>query len=229
MNALETPPATHSLRHAGDEPARMDLWLVRHAQPLVDAGICYGRLDVAADAGATAECAQALAQWLPASSRVISSPLQRCEQLAHALYALRPDLSYKTDARLQEMDFGQWEGRAWNDIGAAALDAWVADFALHRPGDGESVQVFMQRVAELWDEASAAAPAAGADRAAGAGTLWITHAGVLRAVSLLEHGIRCISRADQWPRAALGFGQWRRLALARNDRPEPAGVNDQGG
>ena len=65
--------------------------------------------------------------------------------------------------------------------------------------------------------------------AAGAGTLWITHAGVQRAASLLERGIRCIGRADQWPRAAPGFGQWRMLALAPNDRPEPAGFNEQGG
>lgn len=206
----------------------MNLWLARHARPLVDAGICYGRLDVPADAEATAECARQLAALLPAGISVITSPLQRCEQLAIALQTQRPDLAYRTDTRLQEMDFGQWEGRAWDDIGAAALDAWVADFALHRPGGGESVQVFMQRVAGLWDEASAAAPAAGADRAAGTGTLWVTHAGVLRAASLLERGIRCISRADQWPRAALGFGQWRRLALTRNDRLAPTADLDEG-
>jgi alpha-ribazole phosphatase len=47
-------------------------------------GICYGRQDVAADDGATAECAQALAELLPAATRIISSPLQRCEQLAQA-------------------------------------------------------------------------------------------------------------------------------------------------
>lgn len=207
----------------------MNLWLARHARPLVDAGICYGRLDVPADAEATAECARQLAVLLPAGISVITSPLQRCEQLAIALQAQRPDLAYKTDSRLQEMDFGQWEGRAWDAIGAAALDAWVADFVRHRPGGGESVQAFMQRVAGLWDEASAAALAAGADRAANAGMLWITHAGVLRAVSLLERGIRCLSRADQWPLAAPGFGQWRKLALTQNDRPEPAGSNDQGG
>ncbi|MBC7444844.1 MAG: histidine phosphatase family protein [Polaromonas sp.] len=207
----------------------MKLWLVRHAQPLVDAGVCYGRLDVPADAQATAECARQLAALLPAGVSVISSPLQRCEQLAQALQAQRPDLVYKTDARLQEMDFGQWEGRAWDAIGAAALDAWVADFAGHRPGGGESVQAFMQRVAGLWDETGRPATA-GAGRAANAGTLWITHAGVLRAASLLEHGIRCLSRADQWPRAALGFGQWRMLALAPAQRSGPAaGVDDSGG
>ena len=69
----------------------MKLWLVRHAQPLVNAGICYGRLDMAADVAATAECARQLAELLPAGIPVRTSPLQRCEHLAHALQALRPD------------------------------------------------------------------------------------------------------------------------------------------
>ena len=34
------------------------LWLVRHARPLVAPGICYGRLDMQADAQATADAAQ---------------------------------------------------------------------------------------------------------------------------------------------------------------------------
>jgi alpha-ribazole phosphatase len=39
--------------------------------------------------------------------------------------------------------------------------------------------------------------------------LWVTHAGVERAVSLLMQGVCCPSRADQWPRKGLGFGEWR--------------------
>ena len=177
----------------------MKLWLVRHAQPLVDVGICYGRLDMAADASATAECAKALAALLPVGCRVISSPLQRCEHLAHALYALRPDLAYKTDARLQEMDFGQWEGRAWQAIGRNELEAWTSDFANYNVGhDGESVARFMARVASAFD----ALPCQG-------NMLWITHAGVIRAACLLAQGQRQIERADQWPLDAPKYGQWR--------------------
>ena len=184
----------------------MKLWLVRHAQPLVDAGICYGRLDVAADAGATAECAKALAALLPAGLRVIASPLQRCEQLAHALSTQRPDLAYKTDARLQEMDFGQWEGRAWQAINRNELEAWTSDFANYRVGrDGESVTRFMARVASAFD----ALPGHG-------DTLWITHAGVTRAVELLTQGLRQIERADQWPLDAPKYGQWRLAHLPAN-------------
>lgn len=180
----------------------MKLWLVRHAKPLVKAGVCYGRLDVAADAGATAQCALALAARLPGATRIVSSPLQRCEQLAHVLHGIRPDLSYKTDYRLQEMDFGLWEGCAWQNIARAELDAWTSDFASYAVGQhGESVTRFMARVGSVFDELQGASD-----------TLWITHAGVIRAAQLLAQGVRQIARAEQWPLNAPDYGQWRTLA-----------------
>jgi alpha-ribazole phosphatase len=181
----------------------MKLWLVRHAQPLVASGICYGRLDVAADAVATAQCARALAAQLPSGTRVVSSPLQRCEQLAAALRGLRPDLAYKTEPRLQEMDFGLWEGLAWQAIAPAELAAWTDDFAGYAVGhSGESVRGFMARVGAVFDGLQGAAD-----------TLWITHAGVIRAVDLLARGLRQPTQASQWPLDAPNYGQWRTLAL----------------
>ena len=204
----------------------MKLWLVRHAQPLIDAGICYGRLDMAADAEATAECAAKLATQLPAGLRVVSSPLQRCEQLAQALQALRPDLAYKTDGQLQEMDFGQWEGCAWQDIPRAELEAWTGDFAHYNVGhDGESVAAFMARVGAAFEgltpqsQIPAMVPRT---MAQDSGVLWITHAGVIRAVELLAQGVRHIERANQWPLEAPKYGQWRTLALHPGQRlPRP--------
>ena len=177
-------------------------WVARHAQPLIAPGICYGQLDVPADVEATAACARELARALPPGITVLCSPLQRCEQLANVLIGLRADLAYKTDLRLMEMNFGQWEGQRWDDIGAAAIDAWVADFAHHQPGGGESVGQFMQRVAAVWDETALAADTP---------TLWITHAGVIRAATLLQSGQRQIASAAQWPAAALQFGRWAQL------------------
>jgi len=181
----------------------MKLWLARHAQPLIAPGICYGRHPVAADAGGTVQCAQALAGLLPAGTCVASSPLSRCEQLSHTLQGLRPDLAYKTDPHLQEMDFGQWEGRAWRDIAPAELQAWTDDFANYAVGgDGESVSQVMARVASAFDELQGPAD-----------TLWITHAGVMRAVHLLARGVRQVARADQWPVDAPAYGQWCTLEL----------------
>jgi alpha-ribazole phosphatase len=179
----------------------MRLWLVRHAAPQVPAGTCYGALDVAADEAATQQAALALAQALPVGVALHSSPLQRCARLAAALCALRADLSFTTDSRLREMDFGAWEGRRWDALAPAELQAWTDDFAHHRPGGGESVQGFMARVALAWDEAAAH----GADR------VWITHAGVIRATALLHTGKVPVTQAAQWPTAACGFGQWHVL------------------
>lgn len=54
-------------------------------------------------------------------------------------------------------------------------------------------------VAAVWDET----------QASGQPTVWITHAGVIRAATMFAQGIRRLERADQWPLAAPGFGQWR--------------------
>lgn len=184
----------------------MTFWLSRHAQPLIAPGVCYGQLNVAADSEATQDSAKALAKVLPAQAQVVSSPLQRCEQLAIDLIALRPDLTLKVDPRLQEMNFGQWEGRAWNDIAQPELDAWTQNFADYRVGQrGESVAQFMARVALAFDEVAATGDA-----------LWITHAGVIRAAQLLAQGVRAIDRADQWPVDAPAYGQWCKLTLPPN-------------
>ena len=86
---LEALPARRSC-HDG---MGMTLWLVRHAQPLIAPGTCYGATDVPADAAATQTAARALALALPHGTRVVSSTLQRCELLMQSVQGLRPDLA----------------------------------------------------------------------------------------------------------------------------------------
>ena len=188
------------------------LWLVRHALPLIDKGICYGQLDVQADLLETQKCAERLKNVLPAGAHLVSSPLQRCELLAHTLIDLQPGLTCIRDTRLQEMHFGQWEGRPWVDIDKTELAAWTDNFAHYQAGSasgagtassaGESVTQFMARVAAAFDELDPSRD-----------TVWLTHAGVIRAATLLAQGIRQLSRADQWPLDAPAYGQWCKLAI----------------
>jgi alpha-ribazole phosphatase len=180
----------------------MTLWVVRHAQPLIAPGTCYGALDVAADAGATQQAAQALAKVVPQGAAVRCSTLQRCELLAQYLCGLRPDLTLKPEPRLVEMNFGVYEGTAWADIAKEALDAWTADFWRHRFGGAESLAELMARVNAVWDE----------DCAHATDTVWITHAGVARAAMLLSSGVIHIDHASQWPLEAPDFGgYWQNL------------------
>jgi alpha-ribazole phosphatase len=113
------------------------------------------------------------------------------------LRSLRPDLVPCEDPRLAEMDFGRWEGRPWSEVAQQEYDAWTEDFPGHRCGGGENVAALMARVAQAVDEA----------RGEGGDALWITHGGVVRAVRLLVSGIALPTRADEWPRESLAFGQ----------------------
>ncbi|APW42699.1 histidine phosphatase family protein [Rhodoferax saidenbachensis] len=185
----------------------MTLWLVRHARPLVDPGVCYGALDVAADAAETQQAAQALAAVLPQGLTVHHSTLQRCEQLAQSLCGLRPDLIPKPDTRLVEMDFGEWEGVPWDHIPRAAVDAWTADFGDHRFGGVESANAVLQRVASAWQDTW--------NQMGEGDAVWITHAGVIRAAMLISQGVPAVQVPSQWPRLAVDWGQWCCLAPTR--------------
>jgi alpha-ribazole phosphatase len=181
----------------------MKLWLLRHAQPLIDTGICYGATDVAADTVATEATAMAFAQLVPQFLTVSTSPLQRCEQLAETLKGLRPDLTIRQDIRLAEMDFGCWEGVRWAAIGKEAFDPWMADFGSYRFGGRESVNMLMHRVTAALQDT----------RILDTEAIWITHAGVIRAATLIAQGTQELTRADQWPKDVPAFGAWCQIEL----------------
>ena len=187
------------------------LWLVRHADPLVAPGTCYGALDIPADATATHLAAQRLAGALPPQAQVFHSTLQRCEQLAQSLQALRPDLASKPDARLREMAFGTWEGQAWGTIARADIDAWTAGFASYRPGGGENLVSVLARVADALR--SHCDTTAQLTTAAAQDVVWITHAGVIRCVAWLQARGDVLPRSEEWPVAAPGWGQWEIVPL----------------
>lgn len=181
------------------------LWLLRHAQPLIAPGVCYGQLDVPADPSATLQAGTRFGTVLPPGSIVRYSPLQRCVQLAQALPV--PESGQLADARLQEMHFGHWEGQSWNAIGRAAVDAWAQDLYQHAPGTGESLAAMLQRVRsaliDSWQHDS---------RLGSRDVVWVTHAGVIRCVQwLLRYGAAHPSSAD-WSLPAPAFGQWQAIA-----------------
>ncbi len=188
--------------------APFSLWLVRHARPLIAPGICYGHHDVAADAAGTRAAAERLHAALPPRlAGAFTSPLRRCAQLAQDVQALGPDLLLTTDHRLAELDFGSWEGRAWDDIAHADIEAWTTGFASHRPGGGEALSGMLERVQQALEEAAQQSLRHGGD------VLWITHAGVARCVQWLQrHGHR-MPHSHEWTAPAPGYGEWMRVPL----------------
>jgi len=177
----------------------MKLWLLRHAQVELEAGLCYGASDVPASAALTEQAAEAAAGFLPPGLPVWVSGLGRAQQLARALQALRPDLGAPTtDPRLNEMDFGHWELQRWDAIPRTAFDVWMADFAQHRFGGAESTQQIIERVADALDDLRESQTNE---------AVWATHAGVIRAVQfVVQHGRGPIRDVSQWPNDATAPG-----------------------
>jgi len=128
----------------------VELILIRHPQPEVAAGVCYGSSDIPALATALADghvsLAAQLAPALAAGARLYSSPLQRCTALASVLG------DFATDARLAEMDFGAWELRPWSDIPHEEVNAWASNLLDYRPGGGETVREVAARVQSFLDQ-----------------------------------------------------------------------------
>lgn len=184
----------------------MKLWLLRHARVTLEAGLCYGASDVPADVALTRAAAESAAARLPRGLPVCVSGLGRAQQLARELHALRPDLGPAvTDPRLNEMNFGHWELQPWDAMPRAAFDAWMADFAHHRFGGAESTQQIIDRVADAVDDLRTQTVQE---------AVWVTHAGVIRAVQYIAtHGRGPIRYASQWPREAPAPGGWMVLDL----------------
>ncbi|MEM7569124.1 MAG: alpha-ribazole phosphatase family protein [Pseudomonadota bacterium] len=147
----------------------MALTLVRHTTPLVAPGICYGQSDLPLAPSFEGE-AQQVINALSSAAHIVTSPLTRCKQLAERLREhFGSEIS--EDTRLMEMDFGRWEGIAWDDIPRAELDAWAADFWSAKPHGGESVADVKKRCDAALSDAMQMNPSA----------LIVTHAGIIKA------------------------------------------------
>lgn len=151
----------------------MRFYLIRHPQPEIAPGVCYGQADIAVS---SAQC-DAVQQNLPLNLRqslaaanlpLYASPLQRCAGLAQRLHP-----APHFDARLKELDFGTWECLPWDSIARAEIDAWAADVVGYAPGGGETALAMAERMNQFLLDLSAAKLAQAAI---------VAHAGSLRMI-----------------------------------------------
>lgn len=149
--------------------------MIRHTRPDVPEGLCYGRRDVGLDGSDLAACVPRIAQQLPRGMPIHSSPATRCTQLADLLANETGGLLAGTDARLHEMDFGDWEGRLWRELPMQETQRWTSDIVRETPPNGENFMAMWARVADFYQATMYAALEQGAPRIA-----IVAHAGSLK-------------------------------------------------
>lgn len=123
----------------------MQVYLIRHPKPDVPAGVCYGQSDVPL-AESPADVAARLRPLLPTHFALYASPLQRARRLAEALG------TPVVDTRLQELSFGEWELRRFDDIGVTLWGEWERDPLNFRAPGGESLAELGARMTAWWQE-----------------------------------------------------------------------------
>lgn len=159
----------------------MDIYLIRHTTPAIEKGIIYGQTDIDVTPDFEKE-ATAIQQNIPTDTdAVYSSPLQRCTKLAQFLF----NKDVIEDSRLQELNFGDWEGLMWGDVEEKQLNNWMENFVTTAPPNGESMADMLKRVQGFWTELL---------KLNHSKVVVITHAGVIRLISsiIMDTGLKDI-------------------------------------
>ncbi len=150
----------------------MRLILVRHPKPRCERGICYGRLDLECEPEALEDAVSRIRE-LAAACRVVTSPARRAFDLATRL-----EPAAIVEPRLQELDFGDWEGWRWEDLGREAVEAWRQGLPDSAPPNGETLSAMAARCAE-W---------LGSLEPDGRPVLAVTHGGPIRLIRAILNG-----------------------------------------
>lgn len=148
--------------------------LLRHGEPV--GGRKYrGRTDDPLSEKGWQQMRDAVGHHRPWQS-IVSSTLIRCSAFAGDL-AKRLGIPLRTDSRLEELGFGDWEGHTadeLNDLNAGQVDRFLDDPVAHRPPGAEPLAEFRVRVQSAWQDIC--------ERHAGEHVLIVAHAGVIRMI-----------------------------------------------
>ncbi|MEM7281769.1 MAG: alpha-ribazole phosphatase family protein [Pseudomonadota bacterium] len=128
----------------------MSVVLVRHTRLAIAKSVCYGQTDCDVADSFPDDVLHVLPRIEPFDV-LVTSPLTRCQKLAEEIATVF-NVVPLIDERVQEMNFGAWEGKAWSEVPIPELDLWAGNFLHARPHGGESVAMFRARVLEALQE-----------------------------------------------------------------------------
>lgn len=163
----------------------MKLVLLYHGEPEGAAGRCIGRTDLPLSAQGRRQARHLADAWpYPPATCLVGSSLRRSRAMLEP-FARRFGRLPRVEPRLDELDFGEWEGELWSRLHEgrpADVHAWLADWVGHAPPGGESFADLAARAGDWLAEIEAQQGPDGLVLVAG-------HAGPIRALLCLALGL----------------------------------------
>ncbi len=147
----------------------MEIYLVRHTTPDIEKGICYGQSDIGLADSFLSEITE-VHNKIPIDkiSKIYCSPLQRCKLLAETF---NKPITFDND--LKELNFGNWELKAWDAIDKSEITPWMEDFVHVKVPKGESYVTLQKRMLDFYHSL---------DHTSEEKIIIVTHAGPIRAL-----------------------------------------------
>jgi alpha-ribazole phosphatase len=125
-------------------------YIIRHTTPDIESGICYGNSNLNVNKHFNEEATFIKNKLKDIHPHAVhSSPLIRCSKLAQFLF---PDQQIAYQTNLQELNFGDWEMKKWEEINKKEMDSWYQDFMNQCPPNGESFRQLYERVSKSFDQ-----------------------------------------------------------------------------
>lgn len=165
-------------------PVIFSTTLLRHGFAEISEGQCIGQLDVSLTNDGVDAISDLAQNWpSPFPERIYCSDLSRTMETAQIL-AEHMNIGIASDPRLREINFGDWEGKSWEEIydrDPDTMRAWGSDWINIPPPGGESVQQLHARIADFYEETL------NRPNLPQTPTLVVAHAGSLRVLACLLH------------------------------------------
>ena len=195
MTKRDDQAINDTFKAAFNTPVKHSIYLIRHGDVDVKPGICYGQLDCDVSTSFENDLLK-LAEYFTSKLSVktdadekvetpfiITSPLMRCVKLAKGLKTYL-DNSAQKQTKLQindafkEIDFGQWEGKSWQNIGQTQIQNWNNNLLDFTFPNGESARRFDLRIIDAWNVLQDQL----AEQQTAQTVIIICHAGVIRSI-----------------------------------------------
>ena len=122
----------------------MELFVIRHTEVQNPNNLCYGNYDISLKPNYEHK-SKIFFENLPNDlDQIYSSPSKRCTDLLDL-----HNLNFNIHNDLRELDFGDWEGKKWDDIDQTHLNYWMGDYVNRSPKNGEKMIDLYKRSIEF--------------------------------------------------------------------------------